>query len=243
MNLDCQWPTEPPRPLDLRQAEHVRHLAADIEVADELVVRYRDEKGGRRPRPWLGIHVRMHMSSPPPAEQARACRARMTAAIVATHGVTHLQVADVTQRLADRGADLPVTLPLLLLYGFVARVAARAIRSRFADESRAVQLVAVFLASVAIAAAVVVVGGLWSGMSEIVRVGNEHLSFRALRIAWPSRAPIWFLATMIGFWAFAVAALRPSRPAFSERSFESARTEPEPEHARLRAKRSGEVSP
>jgi hypothetical protein len=73
--------------------------------------------------------------------------------------------------------------------------------------------VAVCFVSVAIAAAVVAVGGLWSRVSEIVRVGNEHLSFRAWRIAWPRRAPIWFLATMIGFWAFAAAALRPSRPA------------------------------
>lgn len=213
MNLDCQWPTEPPRPLDLRQAEHVRHLAADIEVADELVVRFRDEKGGRRPRPWLGIQVRTRMSGTPSAEHARACRARMTDAIVATHSVTPTQVAEVTQRPTDRAADLPVTLPVLLFYGFVARVAARAVRTRFADEGRAMQLVAVLLVSVAIAAAVVVIGGLWSGVSEIVRVGNEHLSFRASRIAWPDRALIWFLATMIGFWAFATAALRPSRPA------------------------------
>ena len=213
MNLDCQWPTEPPRPLDLRSAEHLRHLAADIEVSDELVVRYRDEKGGRRPKALLGIQVRTRMSRLSPAEHASACRARMTDAIVATHRVTASQVADVTQRLADRGADLPVTLPVLLLYGFVARVGVRAIRSRFADEARAVQLVAVFLVSVAIATAVVVAGGLWSGVSEIVRVGNEHLSFRASRIAWPGRVPIWFLATMIGFWALGAAALRRSRPA------------------------------
>ena len=214
MNLDCQWPADPPRPLDLRRAEHLRHLAGDIEVADELVVRYRDEEGGRRPRPWFGIQVRTRMSSlPPPAEHVRACRARMADAIVAIHSVTPSQIADVTQRLAARGADLPVTLPVLLLYGFVARAGARAIRSRFADDARAVQLVAVFLVSVAIAAAVVAVGGVWSGVSEIVRVGNEHLSFRASRIAWPRRVPIWFLATMIGFWAFAAAALRPSRAA------------------------------
>jgi len=213
MNLDCQWPTDPPRPLDLRHADHLRHLAADIEVADELVVRYRDEKGGRRPRPWLGIQVRTRMSNLPSAEHATACRARMTDAIVATHGVMPSQIADVAQRLAARGADLPVTLPVLLFYGFAAWVGAQAIRSRFADDPRPVQLVAVFLVSVAVAAAVVAVGGLWSGVFEIVRVGNEHLSFRASRIAWPNRAPIWFLAAMIGFWAFGAAALRPSRPA------------------------------
>jgi hypothetical protein len=207
MNLDCQWPTDPPRPLDLRHTDDLRHLAGDIEVADELLVRYRDEEGGRRPRPWFGIQVRTRMGGlAPPAEHARACRARMADAIVATHSVTPSQIADVTQQLVARGADLPVTLPVLVLYGFVARVVAGAIRSRFADDARGVQLVAVFLVSVAIAAAVVAVGGLWSGVSEIVRVGNEHLSFRASRIAWPSRAPTWFLATMIGFWAFAAAA-------------------------------------
>jgi hypothetical protein len=218
MNLECHWPTEPKRPLDLRNAEHLAHLAADIEVADELVVRYRDEMIGRRPRPWLRIQVRTRMSSPPPAdsppaEHAKACRARMTEAIVATHSVTSSQLADVTQRLADRGADLPVTLPVFLLYGFVVHVVGRSMRSRIVDETRAVQLAAVFLVSIAIAAAVVIVGGVWSGVIEIVRVGNEHLSFRASRIGWPRRAPVWFLATMIGFWAFAAVGLLRRRPA------------------------------
>jgi hypothetical protein len=66
----------------------------------------------------------------------------MTHAIVGTHNVTSSQLTDLTQRIADRGADLPVTLPLFLLYGFIARVVARSMRSRLVDECRAVQLVA-----------------------------------------------------------------------------------------------------
>ena len=93
------------------------------------------------------------------------------------------------------------------------QVVARWMRSRIVDEGLAVQLVAVFLVSIAIGAAVVIVGGVWSGVSEIVRVGNEHLSFRASRIGWPRRAPVWFLATMAGFWAFAAVGLLRRRPA------------------------------
>ena len=46
MNFECRWPIEP--------AEIVpttAHLAHDLEVAEELAIRYGDHRGGRQPRP------------------------------------------------------------------------------------------------------------------------------------------------------------------------------------------------
>ena len=42
MNSDCQWPPEQARPLDLRNGSDRRHLIEDVELAEELAVRYND---------------------------------------------------------------------------------------------------------------------------------------------------------------------------------------------------------
>jgi hypothetical protein len=74
------------------------------------------------------------------------------------------------------------------------------------------------VASIAVGAAIVVAGGLWSGVVEVVRVGNEHLANRAALITWPARAPGVFLASVVTFWilAFATRHRRSSRPRLDE---------------------------
>jgi hypothetical protein len=96
-----------------------------------------------------------------------------------------------------------VTVPVLMFYILIAWASLRTVDREFRDSSTAARLIGTVAVSIAVALVVVVVGGLWSGVSEIIRVGNEHLSFRASRIAWPARAPVWFVLTMAPFWVIA----------------------------------------
>ena len=87
-----------------------------------------------------------------------------------------------------------------MFYVLIARAAFRTFQREVSDRGIGARVIGTLVASVAVAVVVVIVGGLWSGVSEIIRLGNEHLSFRASRIAWPARAPVWFVLTMAGFW-------------------------------------------
>ena len=200
MNLECRWPPEEVFRIDLQNPKHVRHLLSDIEVADELTIRYRDEKGGRSPRPRLGIQFRTRGSPRPSNEWAQRCQSQLIQAIVDHHGIRPEEIAAIRPRLAERGLDLPVTIPMLFLYGLLAPIGLRRIRSRFADDERIARCIALLGMSIAVGAGTVVAGGLWSGIVEIIRVGNEHLSNRAALIAWPGRAPFVFVVSVAAFW-------------------------------------------
>lgn len=200
MNLECRWPPEEAFGIDLQNPTHVRHLLSDIEVADELTIRYRDEKGGRRPRPRLGIQFRTSGSPRPSNEWAEECRRLLIQAIVDHHGIRPEDIAAARPRLAERGLDLPVTSPVLLLYGLLAPWGLRRVRSRFADDEPIARGVALIVVSIVVGAVIVVAGGFWSGVVEIVRVGNEHVANRAALIAWPARAPAVFVVSVFAFW-------------------------------------------
>jgi hypothetical protein len=200
MNLECRWPPEETFRIDLQNPTHVRHLLSDIEVVNELTIRYRDEKGGRRPRPRLGIQFRTRRSPRPSNEWAEQCQRLLIQAIVDHHGIGAEDIAASRPRLAERGLDLPVTIPVLLLYGLLAPWGLRRVRSRFADDEPIACGVALIVVSIVVGAVIVVAGGLWSGVVEIVRVGNEHLANRAALIAWPARAPAVFVVSIFAFW-------------------------------------------
>jgi hypothetical protein len=210
MNLDCRWPPEDAFRIDLEDPVHLGHLLSDIEVADELTIRYRDEMGGRRPRPRLGIQFRTSSSPRPSNEWAEQCRSKLIQAIADHHAIRPEDIAAARPLLANRGLDLPVTIPMLLLYGLLAPWGLRRVQARFAEDEPVARGVALFVVSIAIGAAIVAAGGLWSGVVEIIRVGNEHLANRAGLIAWPARAPILFAVSVVGFWILTFA-MRPRR--------------------------------
>ena len=203
MNLDCRWPHEEAFRAQLANPAHVRHLLNDIEVANELTIRYRDEKRGRQPRPVLGIQFRTRGSAGPSGEWGEQCQRRLMQAIVDHHGVQPADIAALRPRLAERGLDLFVSIPVLLLFCVLAPWALCRIRSRFADDERLARGVALIIVPVAIGVAIAVAGGFWSALVEIIRVGNEHLANRAALIAWPARAPAVFVLSVIVFWLLA----------------------------------------
>src|SRR5262245_41683089 len=77
---DCQWPQEPPVPLDLRIAEQKQHLSDDAWRAEDLAIRYADS--GKWKVPGQPVE---------PDDYGRTrdkCMAALFSAVAKNHGVT-----------------------------------------------------------------------------------------------------------------------------------------------------------
>ena len=78
-------------------------------------------------------------------------------------------------------------------------------------------MAAVAVTSAVVSTAGMLVGELWSGAVEMLRVGNGHLSYRADRIPWGQHRASLFFCGVLLFWA--IAALTSASARFSgERS-------------------------
>lgn len=112
-------------------------------------------------------------------QSQQQCVATLFRAIASTHGVAASEIEGVRPRLADRGFDLPVTIPVVLLMVFALRRFTRWIRNRFDTDEWTGWVVATLFGSLVIPLAVLGIGGAWAVAVEIVRLGNEHVSYRA----------------------------------------------------------------
>jgi hypothetical protein len=181
LNFDCKWVPDPALRVDLRNESHVQHLLEDIRVAEELGMRYGDRMAGWRQVETFGI-VSRHggLKNRELGRQSRQqCVATLFGAIASTHDVAVSDIERVRPRLADRGFDLPVTIPIALRLVFAVRRFMRWIRNRFDTDEWAGWVVATLFGSFIIPAAVVAIGIAWAVIVEIVRLGNEHVGGRA----------------------------------------------------------------
>lgn len=207
MNFECSWPSDSVFVTDLGDSVAVRHLLDDIQLAEELGVRYGDQHSGRRVALVFGIAVRL--GGPVNVALGRQLRENCTSSLLKTVAETHsISIEDIGMmrtRLAERGVNLFVTVPMTVLYLSLSLYTIRRIRERFEVDETLPIVIAVFVASIAVTAAVMMAAQVWGAGVEIVRVGNEHLSYRAGRRSWPRRAevlPILALA-IIAFWIMA----------------------------------------
>ena len=181
LNLDCTWVPDPALRVDLRNESHVQHLLDDIRVAEELGMRYGDRMAGWRLIKTFGI-VSRHGGLKNRAlgrQSQQQCVATLFRAIASTHEVAVSDIERVRPRLAERGLDLPVTIPVALLLVFAVRRFTRWIRNRFETDEWAGWVVATLFWSLIIPAAIVAIGSAWAVVVEIVRLGNEHVGSRA----------------------------------------------------------------
>src|SRR5438309_1054861 len=134
MNDECRWPAS-----DDERGSRVdqQHLIDDVMVAEELAVRYADARGKLRP---LYVQTR------------RDCEAKLFGAIAQSHGVTLAKIDQARQRLADRGWDPAVHLPLAVFYVAAALAMARRIRHRFPGDERAAAILTTLFVSVGLGA-------------------------------------------------------------------------------------------
>ena len=178
MNEDCAWPPETVNVLDLSNAADSRHLVVDAELIDELVDRY---------------HIQ------PTVEQRRQCEARLVATVAHVHGLGVGDVAQARLRVFDRGLNLPVILPMVVIFIGSARRVTRWIQERFADELLMKGL-SLSVASMALSGSFVLFGELWTSVLQMIRVGSQHVGSRVERLPWLQYQPLIFVLGLALFW-------------------------------------------
>jgi hypothetical protein len=152
MNVDCMWPAEVPSGLDVRNLWDKQHLLEDIRIAEELDIRHRDSVLGRKVTSVFGIVVRMGGQRPPSVSPIAhsECAGLLFDRLANTHRISLQDVLAARQQLPARGANIPVTVPVMLLYAWLARCGIRWIRMRVDPVERWQMLLAVLYASIAI---------------------------------------------------------------------------------------------
>lgn len=191
----CDWPqTHSAVLLDLARAADLRHLSDDAEMAEDLAIRHADAQRGRRSGRFAGISEYRRVRD--------ECMATLFADVAATHAVTANEVRESLGRRRV-SVDALVIGSFGVLYAFCAGlVASRLLRSPLSDRGWRAAIVIV-VASAFVSGAAVGAGGVWSGLWEIVRIGNDHLSYRAARLPWGRYLPQLFGVGVVLFWIVA----------------------------------------
>jgi len=211
LNIDCRWVADSSVRLDLKSESDIRHALDDIRAAEELAIRYGDRIGGWRLVDTFGIVTRHGGLKDRDAgrKAQQQCLATLLGTIAATHGLTVADIETVRPRLAARGIDLPVTLPIALLFVFALRQFIRWLRSRLEPDELFRWLLATVMGSIVMTAIVLAIGVAWAVLVEIVQIGNEHLSYRGRTTDLRNNFLVMFVAGVALTWASsAIAATR-----------------------------------
>ena len=186
MNDNCTWTADPEAGTPPSQA----HLLADVRIAEELAIRYADSRSNSK-----SAH----------GQNRSSCEASLFGSIEQSHSVTAADIAN-ARHLLSRGAfDPPVHIPLAAFYIAGALLAADRIRRRFPADEKAPAILATIFASVALAIVILVLGHLWDGIVEMIRVGNTHMSYRVDRLGWREHSEEVFAAAVVVFWCVVLA--------------------------------------
>jgi hypothetical protein len=190
LNTNCEWTRDVAFRLDLEHEAEQRHLNDDVELAEELGIRYGDSFRKRDGR--LEEHRR-----------TTECRTTLFAAIAHLHGVTP---DDVLQARARRPAtvDLAVLLSFAMLYGVVSSRLIGGIFSRLPVDEPLPALAAIAMMSAMVSASGLMSLSLWAEAVEMVRVGNGHMSYRVGRLPWGQHQAELFVTGVVFFWLIAL---------------------------------------
>jgi hypothetical protein len=177
MNADCAWPREAPRRLDLSIGADRRHLVVDAELVEELVDRYRFRVPNEQPE----------------------CEKRLIDAVARTHAVGVGDVVLARDRIPEKGLDLPVNVPVAVLFVFTVRAVAGRIERRFRDET-VLAIVTLTIASILLSGLFVLVGEFWTSILQMIRVGSQHVGGRVARLPWRRHEEQIFVIGLVLFW-------------------------------------------
>jgi hypothetical protein len=174
-----------------------------VEFAEELAVRYMDA----RRRSQSG-QLKPGRS---PSEVMNTCRDSLLQQIRTSHNVPWKEVLQFFGR-RSLAIDLAVILPFLLLYGLLATLLAGWLRRRYPPEdSMMAALAMAVLFSLVFGVGGLLLGEVWSGTAESLRVGTGHLSYRADRLPWAQHRIGFFVLCVGFFWSAAAVRFRVPR--------------------------------
>jgi hypothetical protein len=194
VNARCEWDEKSVQTLNLNDWSQQRHLYEDVELAEELAIRYADaaykERSGFEGHGGLIENGRLR----------DRCMAAFMTTIAATHNLPLEHVEQARLRgYRDQRWDFGVLSSFACLYGFIAWMIVRAISRRFPVDDGWPALVAPLLASVPIGMAAFQLFTLWGGGLEAIRLGNGHVSgYRAAKSPWADHtAALWIAGVTV----------------------------------------------
>lgn len=192
-NSDCIWSEANAGPLDLSRRGDARYLREDVELAEDLAVRYMDSQ--RRPPSAQPSPGR------PPGEVMNTCRNSLLRQISTSHNVSPGEVVQFFGR-RSLAIDLTVILPFFLLYALLSMLLAGWLLRRYPPEdSIAAALAMTLLCSLAFGVGGLLLGEEWSTTAESIRLGTGHLSYRVDRLPWVHHRIGFFVLCVAVFWS------------------------------------------
>jgi hypothetical protein len=195
VNAQCEWSPESTSALDLTDWSKQLHLYKDVELAEELAIRYADtvhkERFGFDGHGGLIENGRLR----------DRCMAALMSAIAARHDLPLGRVEQARARgYRDARWDLGVLLSFACLFGLFAWIIAWAISRRFPVDEGWPALITPLLASVPIGIAALQLFTLWGAGLEAFRLGNGHVSsYRAAKSPWPAHSAALLIAGVTVF--------------------------------------------
>src|SRR5262245_34079965 len=171
VNTQCQWSPDVAGSLDLGDWPQLRHLYKDVELAEELAIRYADavhkERYGYEGHGGLIENGRLRDE----------CMASLMRSVAAAHDLPLATVEPArTRGYRDPRWDAGVVLSFATLYGWIAWLVVRAFARRFPIDDGWPALVAPALASLPVGVAALQLLALWGATLEAIRLGNGHVS-------------------------------------------------------------------
>lgn len=172
LNTNCEWPQEP---ASIHDKSDAAHLLRDVELAEELSIRFGDRR-------W----------SPGPTRQRgrdEQCLAPLFQHIAKLHSLPMQDLLSARERIGDRGMNLAVNIPVGLVVALLAAFLIKRIDRRFSVlEERLAVAGATIMSALLIGGVTLAIGRVWEAVFETIRLGNGHLSYRGLRLPWTQQA-------------------------------------------------------
>jgi len=194
VSSNCVWSEDDNQSLDLSRLSDRRHLRFDAVTAEDMAIRWADQRFGHR-REY--------------DQQVAQCMETLFQGVAKHHGV---DVAIVRQYSRDRDAvaDAVVILSFGILYVLAAYILTGRIRRQFPPGESGFWIMTLAMA-VGVSLVGVLVGGLWSIVFETFRLNSIHLSYRMNRIPFRQHWLILFVCCFIVFGLMALIRSRVKR--------------------------------
>ena len=182
VSSNCVWSEEDNQSLDLTKISARRHLRFDAATAEDMAIRWADQRFGHR-REY--------------DQQVAQCMETLFQGVAQHHGV---DIAAVRQysRNRDAVADTVVILSFGILYVLAAYILTGRIRRQFPPGESGFWIMTLAMA-VGVSLVGVLVGGLWSIVIETFRLNSVHLSYRMNRIPFRQHWVMLFVCCFVGF--------------------------------------------